>query len=59
MRDQVDDGPTFALVIARGGCPVNAVPALQVYMMAERFDRALKLIRGALAEMDLDVAGES
>jgi uncharacterized protein (DUF302 family) len=27
-------------------------------MMAERFDRALKLIRGALADKDLDVAGE-
>jgi len=37
---------------------VNAGLALQVYMMAERFDRALKLIRGALADMDLDVAVE-
>jgi len=37
---------------------VNAVPALQVYTMAERFDKSLKLIRSALADMDLDVAGE-
>ena len=34
---------------------MNAVPALQVYTMAERFDKSLKLIRSALADMDLDV----
>jgi hypothetical protein len=39
---------------------VNAVSALQVHTMAERFDKSVAdLISSALAEMDLDVAGES
>ena len=37
---------------------MNAVSAEQTYVMAERFDKALKTIRIALAEVELDVAGE-
>lgn len=32
--------------------------SIESYVVAERFERALKLIRSALAEMDLDVAAE-
>ena len=37
---------------------MNEVAAEQTYMLAERFDKALKTIRGAVAGMDLEVAGE-
>lgn len=37
---------------------MNEVAAEQTYMLAERFDKALKTIRSAVAGMDLEVAGE-
>jgi len=37
---------------------MNAVSAEHTYVIAERFDKALKTIRGALAEVELDVADE-
>jgi len=37
---------------------MNAVSAEHTYVMAQRFDKALKTIRGALAEVELDVADE-
>jgi uncharacterized protein (DUF302 family) len=37
---------------------VNAVSALQTYVIRERFDKSLRAIRSALAEMELEVVGE-
>jgi uncharacterized protein (DUF302 family) len=37
---------------------MNALAAVQTYMIAERFDKAVKLIRSALADMELSVVGE-
>lgn len=37
---------------------MNAVSAENTYVMAQRFDKALKTIRGALAEVELEVAEE-
>jgi uncharacterized protein (DUF302 family) len=37
---------------------MKAVSAGQTYVIAERFDRAVKLIRGALSDVELDVVRE-
>lgn len=37
---------------------MNVVSALQTYTVAERFERALKSIRGAFDGLDLDIVGE-
>jgi uncharacterized protein (DUF302 family) len=37
---------------------MNALAAGQTYMIAERFDKAVKMIRSALAETELSVVGE-
>ena len=37
---------------------MNAVAVGQTYVISERFGKAVKLIRSALAEMELSVAGE-
>src|SRR5271165_4472780 len=37
---------------------MNALAAGQTFMIPERFDKAVKLMRSALAEMELNVAGE-
>jgi uncharacterized protein (DUF302 family) len=37
---------------------MNALAAGQNYMISERFDKAVKLIRSALAEAELSVVGE-
>jgi uncharacterized protein (DUF302 family) len=37
---------------------MNALAAGQTYIISERFDKAVKLIRSALAEMELSVVGE-
>jgi uncharacterized protein (DUF302 family) len=37
---------------------MNALAAGQTYMVGERFEKAVKLIRSALAERELSVAGE-
>src|SRR5690242_20504709 len=42
---------------ASGG-RMNAVSLDRTYVMAERFDKALKALREALAEVELEIAGE-
>jgi uncharacterized protein (DUF302 family) len=37
---------------------MNALEAGQTYTIAERFDKAVRLIRGTLADAELSVAGE-
>ena len=37
---------------------MNALAVGQTYVISERFDKAVKLIRSALAEMELSVVGE-
>jgi len=37
---------------------MNVVSALHTYLVPQKFDRALKSIRGALNEVELDVVGE-
>lgn len=37
---------------------MNVVSTLQIYVVDERFEKALKSIRGALGDMELDIIGE-
>jgi uncharacterized protein (DUF302 family) len=45
-------------MVKGGNYHVNEAVAFQTYVVAERFEKALKLIRRALSEMDIEIVGE-